>query len=145
MSRQSWRRQRDSDLRAKIRRYGYTVVHVGGGCEDPECTEPHSPLSEQFGYTIGLTEHGHPELLVPGLVALDSFRLLNNLGHNIVDHGDRLTPGELIDFGGFGIGAVVEIEDSSQQLIVANEFYRVPYQRPIAALQLVVAGSDRFN
>lgn len=84
-------------------------------------------------------------MLVPGLVAFDSFRLLNNLGHNIVDHGDRLTPGELIDFGGFGIGAVVEIEDSSQQLIVANEFYRVPYQRPIAALQLVVAGSDRFN
>ncbi|MFC6713213.1 DUF4262 domain-containing protein [Branchiibius cervicis] len=145
MTRESWRRRRDSDLRAKIRTFGFHGAAYRWGCDDPTCTEPHSPVPEQFAYTIGLTERGHPELLVVGLVCGDSVAVLNHLGHGVAAHGDRLAAGEFIDLGAFGTGALIDVVDSSQQLRVANEFYRLPYLPPVRALQLVVAGSDRFN
>jgi len=48
--------------------------------------------SEQrpFAYTIGLHEKGLPELLVTGMQAQTSARLLNSIAHQIVDDGMTL-------------------------------------------------------
>jgi hypothetical protein len=51
----SWEQVRERN-RKRIARYGFTTVLVEG-----------SPGSPPFGYTMGLTKSGHPELLVTGL------------------------------------------------------------------------------
>ncbi|THV11192.1 DUF4262 domain-containing protein [Nocardioides caeni] len=40
-----------------------------------------------FTYTVGLTLHGHPELLVTGLPHRTSVRLLDGIAHQLVRHG----------------------------------------------------------
>lgn len=145
MTRDAWRRRRDLDLRSKIRRYGFTTVHVGGECGVPGCDCAEEPVMQQFGYTIGLTERGHPELLVSGVTSETSHPILNHLAHNIVDHGERLCAGERIDLATFGVASVFRVVDSALQLVVANEFYRAPYGPPVPALGLLIAGDDRYN
>jgi hypothetical protein len=50
----------------RIERYGYTATVVGSGeCSVPGCTCGPEPYP--YAYSIGLCEHGHPELVVFGL------------------------------------------------------------------------------
>lgn len=68
--------------------------------------------SEQrpFAYTIGLHERGLPELLITGLQAQTSARLLNSIAHQIVDDGTTLQPAMHIDYQGEFLLEVVEVE-----------------------------------
>ncbi len=49
--------------------------------------------SAPWAYTIGLTEVGHPELVLYGADEESTARFLNWIGHRIVHHGERLPVG----------------------------------------------------
>jgi len=70
---------------ALIARYGWAVTAVL-----PTPTEPCTP----FAYTVGLTEHTQPELVIAGLDPLIAQALLNDLAQRVVEHGQRLTHGQ---------------------------------------------------
>ena len=63
-----------------------------------------------FAYTIGLHERGLPELLITGLQAQKSTRVLNSIAHMIVDDGTTLQPAVHIDYQGEFLLEVVEVE-----------------------------------
>ena len=63
-----------------------------------------------FAYTIGLHERGLPELLITGMQAQTSARLLNSIAHMIVDDGTTLQPAVHIDYQGEFLLEVVEVE-----------------------------------
>ena len=63
-----------------------------------------------FAYTIGLHECGLPELLITGLQAQKSTRVLNSIAHMIVDDGTTLQPAVHIDYQGEFLLEVVEVE-----------------------------------
>src|SRR5699024_2744450 len=75
--------------------HGLPLVHVGEGCDCADCTEPAAPPEERFGYTIGLTARGHPELLVRGLGAQETAELLNRWGRTVLA-GDVFEEGDLL-------------------------------------------------
>lgn len=75
--------------------HGLHLVHVGEGCDCADCTEPAAPPEERFGYTIGLTARGHPELLVRGLGAQETAELLNRWGRTVLA-GDVFEEGDLL-------------------------------------------------
>ena len=70
-----------------IDRFGWSVTAVVPTYDDP-CTP--------FAYTVGLTEHAHPELVIAGLDPITSQALLNDVADRVVhrqarfDHGRRL-------------------------------------------------------
>lgn len=49
-----------------------------------------------FAYTVGLTEYGHPELLMRGLPFKTMQGLLNDLAQPVKEHGRRYQPGERV-------------------------------------------------
>jgi hypothetical protein len=53
-----------------------------------------------FAYTVGLHNRGLPELLITGLNAHVSNRVLKSIGHMIVDDGTFLAPAMQIDYPG---------------------------------------------
>jgi hypothetical protein len=63
----------------------------------------HSP----WAYTVGLTAHGKPELMVTGLSLARSARLLNDVAPHVL-HADAPRPGEVVPLRG---GPVIEIVD----------------------------------
>jgi hypothetical protein len=73
-----------------IDRVGWSVVHVFPAPDDP-------PTDVAFTYTVGLTAHDHPELVLAGLPPQIAQALLNDLGRRVFDqaarfsHGERLT------------------------------------------------------
>lgn len=80
---------------ANIADHGLHLVHVGERCDCPDCSESPTPAEEQFGYTVGLTAHGHPELLVRGLGARETAVLLNKWGGTVLA-GDVFAEGHLL-------------------------------------------------
>ena len=68
-----------------IARYGWAVTAVL-----PTPTDPGTP----FAYTVGLTEHAQPELVIAGLDPLIAQTLLNDLAGRVVEHGQRLSHGQ---------------------------------------------------
>lgn len=70
-------------LRETVDRHGWAVQYV---------ESDRAP----FAYTIGLHEHGLPELLVTGLLPQPAARLLNGVAAYLMDGGGPLLPGELI-------------------------------------------------
>lgn len=67
-----------------VAEHGWTVMGVGGDAVWPT-----------FAYTIGLTELGHPELLMIGLPPPQAQSLLNDMG-GAIKVGRRYTPGERV-------------------------------------------------
>jgi hypothetical protein len=72
-------------VRATIRDHGWIIQGViddetGGG----------------YAYTVGLTPHQHPELLIRGLPLPRAHSILNQLGWRVVIQGQRLDPDDLI-------------------------------------------------
>ena len=72
-----------ADLRNKIDIYGWAVRSVS----DPD---PAKCLS----YTVGLTTHAHPEVVMTGLPPEVGTAFLNIVGHFVVREGGRFTAGE---------------------------------------------------
>jgi hypothetical protein len=56
------------DIADKIAQHGFMVMAVGGSHTEPS-----------FAYTIGLTERGHPELIVFGLSARYAHQIIHNV------------------------------------------------------------------
>jgi len=47
-----------------------------------------SPTAESFGYTVGLAEESHPDLLISGLWPDDTAEFLNSYAHGVAAHGE---------------------------------------------------------
>jgi hypothetical protein len=71
------------DLRAKIATYGWAVRNVSDA-DQARC----------LSYTVGLTAHGHPEVVMTGLPPEVGHAFLNIVGEIVVREGGRFTVGE---------------------------------------------------
>jgi hypothetical protein len=68
---------------------GWAVMHVLPAADDPDTTTP-------FAYTVGLTAHDYPELLIAGLPPEVAHGLLNDLAGRVYDRADRFTHGQRV-------------------------------------------------
>lgn len=108
---------------AVIDRYGMNIVHVGESCGCSDCLASPLPPEETFGYTIGLTELGQPELLVRGLGARESAALLNRWGDLVLD-GETLDAGHLLCEGpGGATWELIPVRRPSRTLRWASLYY----------------------
>lgn len=71
------------DLRDKIATFGWAVRNV----VDPDPTKC-------LSYTVGLTAHGHPEVVMTGLPPDAGHAFLNIVGEIVVSEGGRFVAGE---------------------------------------------------
>ena len=110
------------DLRRVVDRFGWAVLHGGGG----------SPSVPRWSHTVGLTGLGHPEVIVVGLPFEAGEKYLNLVGE-AVRAGARFSPGAattaLTDADSPVVFLAVEDAD---RLTVAEQFYG-----SVDALQLV--------
>jgi len=97
-------------IRAVIARRRFGVVSVEG-----------SRRVAEFSYTVGLSEHGLPELVVTGLQLDRATRLLEVCADYVLDQSVVL-PGELLETGPWLLQAV-EVDRPEDHLFVACEFY----------------------
>jgi hypothetical protein len=111
----------DQVIRPKIDEYGWFIQYVTG-----------DRLSPSFAYTIGLTEHGCPELVVTGVSQQQAAALLNEGG--VVLHRRRLAHGQRVTVAGRRI-EVVELPHPDAHLLFADSVYGPD----LRALQLVYA------
>ena len=110
-----------------IERCGWFVQAVLGG-------KRHAP----FAYTVGLTAHGLPELVVTGMAHYRSGALLNGMaGHWL--HADVLpVPGQHVDVRDGRCLEVVEVPHPDAHLFVATRLFG---RDGVTAQQLVWADS----
>jgi hypothetical protein len=87
-----------------------------------------------WAYTVGLTPHGRPELVVTGLPLARATDLLNDLATHVL-HAQAPGPGEQIPLRGAPVIEVVRVAEPAAHLVVATDFYGPG----IRALQLVHA------
>lgn len=71
----------------RIDRQGWAVLTVS-----PTDDTPHVP----FAYTVGLTAHACPEIIIAGADSAVSEHLLNDLAKRVVKRADRFTTGQRI-------------------------------------------------
>ncbi len=88
-----------------------------------------------LAYTVGLSDHGLPELLITGLNGAVSHPVLHSTAHMMVDDGVRLHPATLIDYEDRFLIEVVEVDHPEVHLELAVQLCG----RGIRALQLVWA------
>jgi hypothetical protein len=74
------------DLRLKIDTYGWAIRNVAAA--DPQ---------ECLSYTVGLTAHDHPEVVMTGLPPEVGTAFLNIVGEIVVREGRRFQAGEATD------------------------------------------------
>ena len=111
-----------SDLRRVINRFGWAVLHGGGG----------APGDPRYSHTAGLTALGHPEVIVVGLPFEAGEKYLNLVGE-AVRAGARFRPGAATTALTDAESPVVflQVEDSAR-LAVVSELYG-----SVDALQLI--------
>ncbi len=83
-----------------IDRVGWSVVHVFPDPDDP-------PTNVAFTYTVGLTAHDHPELVLAGLPPQIAQALLNDLGRRVFDQAARFSHGERLSDVLAGYDAII--------------------------------------
>ncbi|MGW4096512.1 DUF4262 domain-containing protein [Mycobacterium sp. NPDC004974] len=74
-----------------------------------------------YAYTVGLHDMGLPELLITGMPAQASARVLNSLAHQITEDGTFLQPAMHIDYQDEFLFEVVEVEHPDVHLKFAVE------------------------
>lgn len=94
---------------------------------------PGSASEAELSYSVGLTAHGLPELLVLGVRRTEAVRLLELWGDYLLDTS-LLLPGETLESGPFVMEAV-EVERPQDHLRVAVALHG----DPVRALQLAWA------
>jgi hypothetical protein len=87
-----------------------------------------------YAYTVGLTDHDRPELVVTGLTHGRATDLLNRVAAHLL-HAEAPTPGERIPLTGGPLIEIVRVAEPSAHLIDAVEFCGPR----LAAIQLVYA------
>lgn len=119
-----------------IDRAGLHLVHVGESCDCGECSSVPAPRDEQFGYTVGLTELGHPELLVRGLGAQETAELLGRWGGTVLA-GDVFAEGHLLCEGPGGARwELAAVPRARSELVWATRYYGRDRIGPRSALEL---------
>ncbi len=92
-----------------------------------------SRSTAEFSYTVGLTAHGLPELIVVAVRPADAVRLLHVWGDYLLDHSVVL-PGETLTSGPWVMEAL-EVDRPREQLVIAD----LLYGEKVRALQLAWA------
>jgi hypothetical protein len=85
-----------------------------------------------WAYTVGLTAHGKPELLVTGLSYARSGELLNEVASHVL-HAEAPQPGEVVPLHDGPVIEIVEVTEPTVHLAIAVEIFGPE----IRALQLV--------
>lgn len=89
-----------------------------------------------FSYTVGLTPHGHPELLISGMSRRNASSLLNHVAHQLIFHDAApYRAGDLHVWEGWPLIEVVDVSEPTVHLVFAQEMYG----DTIRAVQLVHA------
>ncbi|MET7968757.1 DUF4262 domain-containing protein [Micromonospora sp. NPDC005305] len=112
-----------------IDRVGWAVTLVLPTDRDPD-------NFSAFAYTVGLTAHNYPELLIAGLDPATSQALLNDLAGRVYDKAERFHHGQRIGDLIAGYDAVVVAGDPTDQLHPGAAFGR--YGRDRVRLQQIV-------
>ena len=121
------------ELDARIRR----VVDAGGWLVQSVEAGPGTPA---MSYTVGLTEFGHPELVVFGLGPRGSAALLHPLGDAVRSGVDLRSARISLSDAPL---RVFDVPNSADLLLVANGYYGRPPWDPVPALQVVYP--DRYG
>src|SRR5689334_14142256 len=108
-------------IRPAIERFGWYIPYVIGDREDTG-----------FAYTVGLTEHGFPELIATGVTQQAAAALLNTGGDLL--HRRELLHGQRVTVAGHRC-EVVELPHPDAHLLFAGDVYGPG----LRALQLVHA------
>ncbi|MCA1720666.1 MAG: DUF4262 domain-containing protein [Actinobacteria bacterium] len=87
----------DDQIRALLDQHRFVLQAVGG-----------SRSRAEFSYTVGLTAHGLPELVVTGLRVADASQLLRHWGNYLLDTS-LVLPGETLE-SGMWVMEAVEVE-----------------------------------
>ena len=128
-----------SQVTSAIEHHGFHLVHVGGACDCTDCAAAPPPPDQRFGYTIGLTELGQPELLVRGLSARESAALLSRWGTTVLA-GQVFDAGHLLCEGSGGpTWELVPVRNPSRSLLWADRYYSAPGSDEVCALELIPA------
>lgn len=109
-------------VRRRIARNRFMVQSVGG-----------SARAAEFSYSVGLTAHGLPELIVLGMRHTEAAKLIHVWASYLLDKSVVL-PGETLECGPHFLEAV-EVESPQEHLFVALGLYG----ETVRALQLVWA------
>jgi len=75
-----------------------------------------------WAYTLGLTPHGRPELVVTGLPVERAVRLLNDVAAHVM-HATAPAPGEQIELRGGPTIEIVKVAEPAAHLTMAIELY----------------------
>jgi Domain of unknown function (DUF4262) len=133
---EAWLDQEDKATAATIRKFGWHIEYVGGGCCDVPGCDGGDPSSQRFAYTVGLFGLGHPELLIFSVTPRAAAGFLNDLGNRIRD-GQDFVPGQLLTFDGCPRRAVVEVVPNPGQIVfAANRHYQRPPEASVPVFQL---------
>ena len=94
-----------ADFSALLRHQDQIIDRVGWAVTAvlPTPEHPGAP----FAYTVGLTAHDHPELVIAGLDPLSAQALLNDLAARVYDTGARFTHGQRVSDLIAGYDAVI--------------------------------------
>lgn len=133
---QAWLDQEDARIKSVIRRYGWAIEYIGGGCcSFPDC-DGGDGGDPTFAYTVGLFGLGHPELLVFDLDQEAACALLNDLGDRIRTD-EALVPGRMIYFDDWPHRVIPEgVPNPGEIVFTANRFYQRPSEFSVPVLQL---------
>lgn len=100
----------DERVRALVDEHRFAVQAVGG-----------SRCRAEFSYTVGLSAHGLPELVVTGVRTDNATRLLRLWGDYLLDTS-LVLPGETLETGPWLLEAV-EVERPQEHLLTAIRLY----------------------
>ncbi|MGN6598465.1 MAG: DUF4262 domain-containing protein [Actinomycetes bacterium] len=132
----AWLDQEDAEVTSVIRRCGWHICYVFGGCSSPGCPCWDPEEGPAFAYTTGLFGLGHPELLVFGLPASLAQALLNEVGERIRS-GEDLVPGLEYQVGSWERPFTPEsVPNAGAIAFTANRHYGRPPQFSVPLLQL---------
>ncbi|WP_433458430.1 DUF4262 domain-containing protein [Micromonospora sp. CA-248212] len=108
---------------------GWAVTHVLPTDDDPDTTTP-------FAYTVGLTAHHYPELLIAGLPTEVAHCLLNDLARRVYDTAERFTHGQRVSDLIAGYDAIIIDGSPTDDLVPGMAIVR--YGRHQICLQQLV-------
>jgi hypothetical protein len=133
---QAWLDQEDARIASVIRRHGWAIEYIGGGCcSFPGC-DGGEPDEAPFSYTVGLFGLAHPELLIFGVDMETAAHVLNILGSR-VRADDSLMPGQLLTVEAWDHRVIPEeVPNPGEIVFSANRFYQRPSEFSVPVLQL---------
>ncbi|MFF1816727.1 DUF4262 domain-containing protein [Kribbella sp. NPDC058245] len=123
-------------IEARIRTYGWTVQYVEGDGE----------RNPGFGYTIGLTQYDHPEIIVFDPGSDSAYLSLEPLAWAVLA-GDSFGEGDDLSefFPPPDRAELLSFPDSATHLFTANTIFRDVGDPPVPALQLVRTARNPFR